>query len=384
VHGSVSALVDEAGSVSASYGYDAYGEKDTGLSGGDPEDTNPLNPYRYSARRFDSGSATIDMGARRFGPDVARFLQPDLFIGSLANLGLSTDVLTGNRYALAAGNPLSFVEWDGHHPINDSWGGRAPTPKPADEPEDEDGGMTGPLAFFGGVTFGITKAVGSAVSSIKDVGVGFARTAVDTARTGLSVGLWGLRCYGFHQLNECAEGVTAAGRGAVEVVQHPSLLFQSCLDAIHRGHGGECVGEVAFDIAFLKGMRAFGLGLRAGPSEVASSRLSPLATRAAGTVDEWWSVSNVSGFRAGTLVPESFDLTVAGQKFAVVPNATKHLAEYATSMGSGSVPISSLAGSVETALQQGLVYGRNFLRIGAWELGIDTRANVIYHAVYRP
>jgi RHS repeat-associated protein len=98
VHGSVSALVDEAGSVAASYGYDAYGEKDAGISGGDPEDANPLNPYRYSARRFDSGSGTIDMGARRFGPDVARFLQPDLFLGALADLGLSTDPLTGNRY----------------------------------------------------------------------------------------------------------------------------------------------------------------------------------------------------------------------------------------------------------------------------------------------
>ena len=70
---------ERRGALAASYGYDAYEEKDTGLSGGDPEDTNPLNPYPYSARRFDSGSGTIDMGARRFGPDVARFLQPDLF-----------------------------------------------------------------------------------------------------------------------------------------------------------------------------------------------------------------------------------------------------------------------------------------------------------------
>ncbi len=92
----------------------------------------------------------------------------------------------------------------------------------------------------------------------------------------------------------------------------------------------------------------------------------------------------VGKLRAGTLVPESFDLAVAGQKFAVHPNATKHLAEYATSAGGGRVPISSLAGSVETALQGGLASGRNFLRVGPWELGIDTRSNVIYHAIYRP
>lgn len=138
VHGSVSALVDEAGSVAASYGYDAYGDKDAGLSAGDPEDDNLLNPYRYSARRLDSGSGTIDMGARRFGPDVARFLQPDLFLGALADLGLSTDPLTANRYALAGGNPLSFLEWDGHMPINDGGRGSGPRRNPTDETEDKD------------------------------------------------------------------------------------------------------------------------------------------------------------------------------------------------------------------------------------------------------
>lgn len=103
-----------------------------------------------------------------------------------------------------------------------------------------------------------------------------------------------------------------------------------------------------------------------------------------GAADDWWRASNVGPNRPGTLVPESFDLSVAGQKFSVHPNATKHMAEYATSTGGGSVPISSLAGSVEQALAQGLRPGRNFVTIGWWELGIDTNGNVIYHAVYRP
>jgi hypothetical protein len=88
--------------------------------------------------------------------------------------------------------------------------------------------------------------------------------------------------------------------------------------------------------------------------------------------------------RAGTFVPESFDLSVAGEKFSVVPNATKHMAEYATSTGAGSMPMSSFAGAVKTAVEQGLAPGRNFLQIGPWELGIDTTDNVIFHAVYRP
>lgn len=65
------------------------------------------------------------------------------------------------------------------------------------------------------------------------------------------------------------------------------------------------------------------------------------------------------------------------------PNATKHMAEYARSMGVAP-PISSLAGSIETAVSRGLAPGRNFVQVGQWELGIDTRGNVIYHAMYRP
>ncbi len=80
----------------------------------------------------------------------------------------------------------------------------------------------------------------------------------------------------------------------------------------------------------------------------------------------------------------SFDLDVAGQKFTVHPNATKHMAEYAISQGGGSVPMSLLAGAVEKAVQDGLQPGRNFVRVGPWELGIDMSGNVIYHGVYRP
>jgi hypothetical protein len=125
------------------------------------------------------------------------------------------------------------------------------------------------------------------------------------------------------------------------------------------------------------------------PSQLARASASVAAylsaPRAIGsTADDWWRVSKVGRSRAGTLLPESFDLSVAGQKFTVHPNATKHMAEYATSHGGGSVPISSLAGSVESAVRGGLESGRNFIRVGAWELGIDTRGNVIHHAVYLP
>ncbi|HYP22973.1 MAG TPA: RHS repeat-associated core domain-containing protein, partial [Actinomycetota bacterium] len=136
-HGSASTLLDDSdGTVKASYGYDAYGGRDATLSSGDDEngrELDPLNPYRYTGRRTDTGSATLDMGARRFGPDSQTFLQPDYYAGALANLGLSMDPLTGNRYALAAGNPLSYVEVDGHALQKSGPGGTSIT-----DPDDED------------------------------------------------------------------------------------------------------------------------------------------------------------------------------------------------------------------------------------------------------
>jgi RHS repeat-associated protein len=152
VHSSVSQLIDDAGQVKASYGYDAYGGADApssdpqALTTGDTNGQAPLNPYRYSGRRVDSGTTTsspgaipngsggYDMGARRYGPDTASFLQQDMFYGALSNLGLALDPLTQNRYALAGGNPISFVETDGHMVTADGGGGGSPTPNPTPLP----------------------------------------------------------------------------------------------------------------------------------------------------------------------------------------------------------------------------------------------------------
>jgi RHS repeat-associated protein len=122
--GSVSLLMNDAGRAQASYGYRAYGDSDPGLTQeNDPDDptgqtqtstTAPLNPYRFSAKRFDSGSGTVDMGARRFSPSMGRFVQEDLYKDALADLDLATDPLTQNRYQLTGGNPINRIEIDGH------------------------------------------------------------------------------------------------------------------------------------------------------------------------------------------------------------------------------------------------------------------------------
>jgi len=108
-------------------GYTAYGEEDKTLTAeSDPDQpegsqTPPAageetNPFRFTGKRQDSSSETLDMGVRRFAPDVAAFAQPDLYENAFDNLDLAQDPLTANRYALAGGNPISFVEVDGHWP----------------------------------------------------------------------------------------------------------------------------------------------------------------------------------------------------------------------------------------------------------------------------
>ncbi|HEX8081372.1 MAG TPA: DNRLRE domain-containing protein [Jatrophihabitans sp.] len=111
--GSVSQLIDDAGKAAAAYGYRPYGDADSAMSAGDTDKNSPINPVRFTEKRYDSGSGTLDMGARRFGPSN-RFLQEDRYAGALSDLGLATDPLTSNRYSLAGGNPANFVEVDGH------------------------------------------------------------------------------------------------------------------------------------------------------------------------------------------------------------------------------------------------------------------------------
>jgi RHS repeat-associated protein len=115
-HGDISTLLGSAGAVTATYGYHPYGDNDGNLTKGDNNTANPTNPFRFNDKRFDSGSGSIDMGARRYDPSTARFLSVDYYRGALDDVGLATDPLTQNRYGFAGGNPINFVEVDGHYP----------------------------------------------------------------------------------------------------------------------------------------------------------------------------------------------------------------------------------------------------------------------------
>jgi RHS repeat-associated protein len=119
-HTDVETVTDTAGNTRSTYAYTAYGTDDTtGFTGIDkPDPAQPDKPadnvYRYTAKRWDPSSGGYDMGFRDYSPGLNRFLTRDTYNGALADLHLGTDPYTGNRYALAAGNPITGIELDGH------------------------------------------------------------------------------------------------------------------------------------------------------------------------------------------------------------------------------------------------------------------------------
>ncbi|MEU4564706.1 DNRLRE domain-containing protein [Actinoplanes sp. NPDC023936] len=118
--GDVIAITKEDGKTRATYGYTAYGSDDAsqftgadkpGAAGSSQE---PYNAFRFNASRWDAGSGTYDMGFRNYDPGLNRFLTRDYYGGALSDMGLTADPFLSNRYAFAGGNPISFVELDGH------------------------------------------------------------------------------------------------------------------------------------------------------------------------------------------------------------------------------------------------------------------------------
>lgn len=118
--GDVEAITKEDGNTRATYGYTAYGsDDDSQFTGADkPDSANPdkesYNAFRFNSSRWDNASGTYDMGFRNYDPGLNRFLTRDSYSGALADMSLATDPFTGNRYAFAGGNPITFVELDGH------------------------------------------------------------------------------------------------------------------------------------------------------------------------------------------------------------------------------------------------------------------------------
>ena len=149
-HTDVETITDDAGSAVATYGYTAYGENDdaefTGIDKPDAENPEQpgdesFNAYRFNGKRWDAGSGTYDMGFRDYNPGLNTFTTRDMYNGALADMGLGIDPFTSNRYAFAAGNPISRIELDGHMALDSPSGGGAPSQFVVDSTEK--GGYTG-------------------------------------------------------------------------------------------------------------------------------------------------------------------------------------------------------------------------------------------------
>ncbi|MDQ1740421.1 MAG: hypothetical protein QOE53_2073, partial [Pseudonocardiales bacterium] len=195
--GSVSQLIDDTGKAAAAYGYKSYGDTDLSLSAGDISKDDPINPVRFTEKRYDSGSHTLDTGARRFGPSNNRFLQEDRYADALSDLDLSTDPLTANRYSLAGGNPANFVEVDGHFSIGGVLG-------------DAKDAVSGAADAVGDAASDAANAVGGAVSDAAQFAWDH-KVAIGSVAAGIGCGALsaGLAAAG------CAAGVAAVS-GAIE------------------------------------------------------------------------------------------------------------------------------------------------------------------------
>jgi RHS repeat-associated protein len=102
--GSITSLTDSAGATANTYTYDAFGNQ--------PSSTEAVaNPFRYTAREFDSETGLYYYRARYYDSQARRFLSED-------PIGLNGGI---NLYAYVGNNPLNLIDPlgqappDGHH-----------------------------------------------------------------------------------------------------------------------------------------------------------------------------------------------------------------------------------------------------------------------------
>lgn len=341
--GSVSNVTNATGVTQASYTYDPFGAQQSAVLANKA----PANPMRYAGQYLDA-TGLYNLRARLYNPAIGQFTSLDPLVDA-----------TNTPYSYVANSPLRYTD-----PSGLSW----------DDFTDFMGGMGRAYDEFS------TSVVRAPLEIIADPWGEFSQAFIDPCNAGFDD--WeGDAAAGFWTCIDNLNPIAQIRDGIGDTVD---ALYDGCY--YDAGHAVvPPVIQAGTIIASLYGAGGTGALTKAGslPTGVGTWIDDGLI----GTVKAegaWFEVSNIGPNRAGTLVPESFDLSVAGETCSVVPNATKHMAEYATSTGAGWMPTSPFAGAVETAVQQGLAPGRNFLQVGDWELGIDTTDNVIYHAVYRP
>ncbi len=100
-HGDVTALLDTAGVIKATYAYDAFGNI--------TESTGAVqNPIRYAGYQYDEESSLYYLNARYYDPKIARFLSEDTYRGS------DFDPLSLNYYTYTHNEPMMYIDPSGH------------------------------------------------------------------------------------------------------------------------------------------------------------------------------------------------------------------------------------------------------------------------------
>lgn len=100
-HADVTALLNSAGQVIATYYYDAFGNQ--------VETTGTINnPYTYSGYQFDNETGLYYLNARMYDSATARFMQEDTYRGN------EYDPLSLNLYTYCSNEPIMYSDPTGH------------------------------------------------------------------------------------------------------------------------------------------------------------------------------------------------------------------------------------------------------------------------------
>ena len=130
-HGDVVNLANQAGGITRSYDYSAFGIEEN-------PDAEDLNPFRYCGEYFDSETGTYYLRARYYDPSIGRFTQPDSHWNNINRIygddprkineredalgnklysyspEISAIWQSGNLYAYALNNPVFYCDTSGN------------------------------------------------------------------------------------------------------------------------------------------------------------------------------------------------------------------------------------------------------------------------------
>ncbi|MEE1037624.1 MAG: RHS repeat-associated core domain-containing protein, partial [Eubacterium sp.] len=101
-------VIGTDGTAAVSYSYDTFGE----TTEYQQDEADPFyNEICYTAGVYDKTTGLYDLSARYYDPADGTFLTQDTYRGSRSRTA------TLNYYAYCAGNPVSYTDPSGHHPV---------------------------------------------------------------------------------------------------------------------------------------------------------------------------------------------------------------------------------------------------------------------------